>query len=100
MSCSRAWAGVLASAVWVVSTTELVGVHAKEGGERVFVLSQGAVRDVDDGGGSGERMLGIGEGGSRSFISSTNFPRNLFGLLSDFITARGSIDRLNCACTT
>lgn len=29
MSCSRAWAGVLASAVWVVSTTELVGVHAK-----------------------------------------------------------------------
>ena len=36
MACSRAWAGVLASAVRVVSTTELVGVHAKEGGKRAF----------------------------------------------------------------
>jgi hypothetical protein len=40
MSCSRAWAGVLASAVWVVSTTELVGVHAKGGG-KIFGFVEG-----------------------------------------------------------
>jgi hypothetical protein len=33
MSCSRAWAGVFVSAVRVVSTTELVRVHAKGGGK-------------------------------------------------------------------
>jgi len=37
MSCSRAWAGVLVSAVGVVSTTELVGVHAKGEGGKIWV---------------------------------------------------------------
>jgi hypothetical protein len=44
MSCSWAWAGVFVSAVRVVSTTELVRVHAKGGGEWEFLLSQVAVR--------------------------------------------------------
>ena len=45
MSCSRARAGVLVSAVWVVSTTELVGVHAKgEGGEIVGFVGRGGER--------------------------------------------------------
>ena len=37
MFCKRACAGVLVSAVWVVSTPELVGVHAKGGGKRFRV---------------------------------------------------------------
>lgn len=44
MFCERACAGVLVSAVRVMSTPELVGVHAKEGGKRIRVLSWDAVR--------------------------------------------------------
>ena len=66
MSCSRARTGVLVSAVWVVSTTELVGVHAK-GGNGFWALWAEAVRHVEDGGGGEERTLGNGEGRGRAF---------------------------------
>lgn len=46
MSRSRARAGVLVSAVWVVSTTELVGVHAKGRGNRFLWLCRRAWSDT------------------------------------------------------
>lgn len=84
MSCSRAWTGVLVSAVRVVSTTELVGVHAKGKGKEGLDLSLSAVRDVAGGGGEEEGTVGNGEDGGRPFISLKNRKRNFLfvGLLS------------------
>lgn len=48
MFCKRACAGVLVSAVRVMSTPELVGVHAKGGGKRIRDLSGDADRQADD----------------------------------------------------
>ena len=72
---------MLASAVRIVSTPELVGVHAKGGRKRFRDLL--AVRHADDGGGSGKRSLGNTEERGRAFIPlEKNGLTNLFGFIA------------------
>jgi len=52
-----------------------------------------AVRDVEDGGGSGKRSLrNEEEGGRLLYLSKKKWSENLFGFIGHFITARGKIE--------